>query len=131
MLTPGEPTSHQHQNLSIPVSQDNNQPKVEHSPMNQNSDSNNSINCLAEAITRIATQQPPQAAAMLKQVSSNTLMFNGKNKGSEIFEDVYHSMFKMQPEMTERMKVNHFHAHFQKEAVQNLQKHHFIEQKNS
>ena len=27
-------------------------------------------------------------------------------------------MLKMQPEMTEAMKINHFHAHLRKEALQ-------------
>ena len=31
-------------------------------------------------------------------------------------------MLKMQPEMTEAMKSNHFHAHLRKEAVQTIRK---------
>ena len=44
ILTPRNPSSHQHQNLSTQVSQDNNLPMVEQTPRNQNSDANNSIN---------------------------------------------------------------------------------------
>ena len=91
---------------------------TEQTARNQNSDANNSINRLVDAITGIATQQRPQAATMLKPVSTNTLIFNCKNEKFELFEDLFHTMLKMQPEMTEAMKINHFHAHLRKEAFQ-------------
>ena len=91
---------------------------VEQTPRKQNLDADNSINCLADAIAGIATQQRPQAATMLKPVSTNTLIFDGKNEKFELFEDLFHTMLKMQPEMTEAMKINHFHAHLRKEALQ-------------
>ena len=91
---------------------------VEQSPRNQNFDANNSINRLADAIAGIATQQRPQAATMLQPVSTNTLVFDGKNEKFELFENLFHTMLKMQPEMTEAMKINHFHAHLRKEALQ-------------
>ena len=116
-LTPRNPPSHQYQNLSTQVSQDNNLPVAEQTPRNQNSDANNSINRLADAIAGIATQQRPQAATMLKPVSTNTLIFDEKNEKLELFEDLFHTMLKMQPEMTEAMKINHFHAHLRKEAL--------------
>ena len=118
ILTPRNLQSHQFQNLSTQVSQDNLLPVVEQLPRNQNSDANNSINRLADAIAGIATQQRPQAATMLKPVSTNTLTFDGKNEKFELFEDLFHTMLKMQPEMTEAMTINHFHAHFRKDAVQ-------------
>ena len=118
IVTPHDPPSHQYQNLSTQVSQDNNLPVVEQTPRNQNSDANNSINRLADAIAGITTQQRPQAATMLKPVSTNTLIFDGKNEKFELFEDLFHTMLKMQPEMTEAMKINHFHAHLRKEALQ-------------
>ena len=116
--TPRNPPSHQYQNLSTQVSQDNNLPMVEQTPRNQNSDANNSINRLPDAIAGIATQQRPQAATMLKPVSTNTLIFDGKNEKIELFEDLFHTMLKMQSEMTEAMKINHFHTHLRKEALQ-------------
>ena len=118
IATPRNPASHQYQNLSTQVSQDNNLPVVEQTPRNQNSDANNSINRLADAIAGIATQQRPQAATMLKPVSTSTLIFDGKNEKFELFEDLFHTMLKMQPEMTEAMKINHFHAHLRKDALQ-------------
>ena len=116
--TPRNPSSHQYQNLSTQVLQDNNLPMVEQTPRNQNSDANNSIKRLADAIAGIATQQRPQTATMLKPVSTNTLIFDGKTEKFEPFEDLFHTMLKMQPEMTEVMKINHFHAHLRKEALQ-------------
>ena len=117
IVTPRNPLSHQYQNLSTQVSQDNNLPVVEETTRNQNSDANNSINRLADAIAGIATQQRPQTATMFKPVSTNTLIFDGQNEKFELFEDLFHTMLKMQP-MTEAMKINHFHAHLGKEALQ-------------
>ena len=117
-ITPRESPLHQYQNLSTQVSQDNNLPVVEQTPTNQNLEANNSINRLADAIAGITTQQRPQAATMLKPVSTNTLIFDGKNEKFELFEDLFHTMLKMQPEMTEAMKINHFHDHLRKEALQ-------------
>ena len=117
-LTPRNPSSHQHQNQSTQVSQHNTLPMLEQSPRNQNFDANNSINRLADAIAGIATQQRPQAATILKPVSTNTTIFDGKNEKFELFEDLFHTTLKMQPEMTEAMKNNHFHAHLRKEALQ-------------
>ena len=57
ILIPRNPPSHQHQNLSTQVPQDKFLPMVEHSLRNQNSDANNSINRLVDAIEGIATQQ--------------------------------------------------------------------------
>ena len=116
--TPRNPSSHQYQNLSTQVSQDNHLPVVEQTPANQKVDANNSINRLADAIAGITTQQRPQAATMLKPVSTNTLIFDGKNEKFELFEDLFHTMLKMQPEMTEAMKINHFYAHLRKDALQ-------------
>ena len=118
IVTPRNPPLLQYQNLATQVSQDNNLPVIEQTPRNQNSDANNSINRLADAIAGITTQQRPQAATMLKPLSTNSLFFDGKNEKIELFEDLFHTMLKMQPEMTEAMKINHFHAHLQKEAFQ-------------
>ena len=118
IVTPRNPPSHQYQNLSTQVSQDNNLPVVQQTPKNQNSDANNSNNRLADAIAGIATQQRPQTATMLKPVSTNTLIFDSKNEKFELFGDLFHTMLKMQPEMTKTMKINNFHAHLRKEALQ-------------
>ena len=96
IFTPRDPPLHQYQNLSTKVSQDNNLPRVEQTPRKQNSDANNSINRLADAIAGIATQQRSQAATMLKPESTNTIIFDGKNEKFEHFEDIFHTMLKMQ-----------------------------------
>ena len=45
-----------------------------------------------------------------------------KNEKFELFQDLFHKMLKMQPEMTETMKINHFHAHLRKKALQTFRK---------
>ena len=67
---------------------------------------------------------------MLKPVSTNTLIFDGKNEKFEFFEDLFHTMLKMQPEMTKAMKNNHFHAHLRKEALQTFRKISELNKKN-
>ena len=118
ILIPCNPLSHQQQNLTIQVSQGINLPMVEQTPKTQNLDANNSINRLVDAIAGIATQQQPQAARMLKPISTNTLIFDGDNQKIELFEDLFHTMLKMQPEMTEAMKIIFLHAHLRKEPFQ-------------
>ena len=56
ILTPRNPPSHQHQNLSRQVSQDNNLLMSEQTPKNSNSNANISIDRLADAIAGITTQ---------------------------------------------------------------------------
>ena len=34
-----------------------------------------------------------------------------KNEKFEYFEDLFHTTLRMQPNLTEEMKINHFHAH--------------------
>ena len=50
----------------------------------------------------------------------NTLTFNGKlekNEKFEYFEDLFHTTLKMQPHLTEDMKINHFLAHLRRLAL--------------
>ena len=79
ILTPRNPPSPQHQNLSTQVSENNNLPMVEQSAGIQNSDTNISNNRVANAVARLATQQGSQAATMLKPVSTNPVFFYGKS----------------------------------------------------
>ena len=118
ILTQRMPPSPQHQNLSTQVSQDKNLSMVEQTPRNQNSGANNSTNRLADPIAGSAAQQQPEAATMLKLVSTNTLIFDGKNKNFELFEDLFHTMLKMQPKITKAMKVDHFNAHLREQTLQ-------------
>ena len=117
ILTPRNPPSPQHQSLSTQLSQNNNLPMVEQTPRNQNSDANNSISHLVDSIVEIATQQQPQAATTLKPVSTKRLIFDGINRKFELFGDLFHTMPKMQPDMTEAKKINQFHARLRREAI--------------
>ena len=95
---------------------------VEQTPGNQDLDANNSIDRLIDSIGGIATQQRPEATTKLKAISTNTLSFDGENESFDFFENLFHPMLKIQPEMTETMKINPFHAHLQKEALQTFRK---------
>ena len=81
---------------------------------NQTSDADNSINRLADATAGIVTQQRPQAATMLKPTSTNTFISDGEIEKFELYADLFHTMLKMQPEMTEAKNINQFHSHLRK-----------------
>ena len=70
---------------------------VEHTSNYQNSDSNNSIRILAEAIAGIASQQGPWAAGMLKPLSKDIPLFDSKSDEIEFCGDVLHTMLGRQP----------------------------------
>ena len=68
------------------------------------------VNQIALAIERLANKNTQPSLFHPK----NTLTFNGKNEKNEkfeYFEDLFHTTLKMQPNLTEEMKINHFHAH--------------------
>ena len=78
ILTQLDTPSHKYQTLSTQASQNNNLPLVQHTQKHQNSVSINSISCLSEANAGFTSQQLPQATMILKPVSTNTLVFDGK-----------------------------------------------------
>ena len=43
-------------------------------------------------------------------VTATPMTFDGKSEKFELFEDLFHTMTKMQPVMTEQKKINHFHS---------------------
>ena len=55
---------------------------------------------------------------MVRRVSTTTLTIDGKSEKFELFEDLFHTMINMQPEMTETMEINHFHSLLQNNALQ-------------
>ena len=73
------------------------------------------INRLAEVLVH-----PSSQTLMVRPVSTTTLTFDGKSEKFELFEDLFHTMIKMQPDMTETMKTNHFHSLLRKNALQTL-----------
>ena len=46
------------------------------------------------------------------------MTFDGKSEKLELFENLFHTMIKMQPAMTEQMNINHFHSLLRKGALQ-------------
>ena len=70
----------------------------------------NPVNQIAQAIEKLARKNPEPSIFHPK----NTLTFNGKFEKNEKFEyseDLFHTTLKMQPQLTEEMKINLFHAH--------------------
>ena len=68
------------------------------------------VSQIALAIEKLAQKNPEPSPYHPKK----TLIFNGKlekNEKFEYFEDLFHTTLKMQPHLTEEMKINHFHAH--------------------
>ena len=54
----------------------------------------------------------------IRPVTTNPMTFDGKSENFELFEDLFHRMIKMQPAMTEQMKINNFNSLLQKGALQ-------------
>ena len=75
-----------------------------------------SITRLADAIT--SRLPAPNSSSLIKPVTTSTLTFDGKNEKFELFEDWFNTLLKMQPGITESMKINQFHAHLRKGALQ-------------
>ena len=75
------------------------------------------INRLAEVLVGMNNRPSPQTL-MVRPVSTTTLTFDEKSEKFELFEDLFHTMIKMQPDMTETMKINHFHSLLRKNALQ-------------
>ena len=75
------------------------------------------ITRLADVLTTMQNR-PTAQQLTIRPVNSNTMTFDGKSEKFELFEDLFHTMIKMQPEMTEQMKNNHFHSLLRKNALQ-------------
>ena len=54
----------------------------------------------------------------IRPVQTAPMTFDGKSEKFELFEDLFPTMIKMQPTMTEQMKINHFHSLLRKGALQ-------------
>ena len=75
------------------------------------------ITRLADVLTTMQNR-PTAQQLTIRPVNSNTMTFDGKSEKFELFEDLFHTMIKMQPEMTEQMKIIHFHSLLRKNALQ-------------
>ena len=80
-------------------------------------DGSDPIRRLADVLVGMNNKSSTQTL-MVRPVSTTTLTFDGKSEKFELFEDLFHTMVKMQPEMTETMKINHFHSLLRKNALQ-------------
>ena len=54
----------------------------------------------------------------IRHVQTTPMTFDGKSENLKLFEELFHTMIKMQPTMTEQMNINHFHSLLQKGALQ-------------
>ena len=75
------------------------------------------INRLADVLTNMQNR-PTAQQLTIHPVNTNTMTFDGKSEKFELLEDLFHTMIKMQPEMLEQMKINHFHSLLRKNAFQ-------------
>ena len=75
------------------------------------------ITRLADVLTTMQNR-PTAQQLTIRPVNSNTMTFDGKSEKFELFEDLFHTTIKMQPEMTEQMKINYFHSLLRKNALQ-------------
>ena len=73
------------------------------------------INRLADVLVNL--QNKPHSMT-IRPVTTNHMTFNGKTEKFELFEDLFHTMIKMQPAMTEQKKINHFHSLLRKGVLQ-------------
>ena len=96
----------QHQNSYNNESQDLG-PQVPETP--KSTTPSDPINRLAEVLVGM-NNRPSAQTLMVRPVSTTTLTFDGKSEKFELFENLFHTMIKMQPDMTEKMKINHFHS---------------------
>ena len=73
------------------------------------------FNRLADVLVNL--QNKPHSMT-IRPVQTTPMTFDGKSEKFELFEDLFHTMIKMQPTMTEQMKINHFHSLLRKGALQ-------------
>ena len=88
-------------------------------PENPPAQSQDPIKGLGDVLVNLQNKpQTPIKSLAIRSVSPTTMTFDGKSEKFELFEDLFHTMIKMQPVMTGQMKINHFHSLFRKNALQ-------------
>ena len=65
------------------------------------------IHRLAEVLVGMLNR-PSAQTLIIRPVSTTTLTFDGKSEKFELFEDLFHTMIKIQPDMTEALKLKPF-----------------------
>ena len=73
------------------------------------------INRLADVLVNL---QNKAQSMTIRPVMTNSMTFDGKTEKFELFDTLFHTMIKMQPAITEQMKLNHFHSLLRKGALQ-------------
>ena len=71
-----------------------------------------------DPLNRLVNLQNKPHNMIIRPVQTTPMTFDGKSENFELFEDLFHTMIKMQPAMTEQMKINHFHSLLRKGALQ-------------
>ena len=104
----------QHQNSNIDEPQDTTPQVPEATTPTTSSDP---LHRLAEVLVGM-NNRPSAQTLTVRPVSTTTLTFDRKSEKFELFENLFHTMIKMQPDMTKTMKMNHFHSFLQKNAPQ-------------
>ena len=61
------------------------------------------LNRLVDVLINL--QNKPQSMT-IRPVQTTLMTFDGKSEKFELFEDLFHTMIKMQPAVTEQMKIN-------------------------
>ena len=64
--------------------------------------------------------RPTAQPLTIRPGKSNTMTFDGKIEKFEVFEELFHTTIKMQPEMSEQMKINDSHSVLRKRALQSF-----------
>ena len=64
--------------------------------------------------------RPSAQTLMVRPVSTTTMTFDGKSEKFELSEDLFDTMIKMQPDMTETMKKKTFSFIVTQERVTNF-----------
>ena len=82
----------------------------------KHSEPSHPVSQITAAVEKLARKNPEPSTFHPK----NTLTFNGKlekNEKIEYFEDLFHTTLKMQPHLTDEMKIHHFYAHLRRLAL--------------
>ena len=66
------------------------------------------INRQADVLANLQNRPAAPPPFTIRLVNTTTLTFDGKREKIELFEDLFKTMIKMQPELSEQMKIKHF-----------------------
>ena len=99
-----QPARDQHDLFNTTCLQQNNPPVDVKDPITR----------LAEVLTNIQNRPTAQQHFTIRPVNFNSMISDGNREKFELFEDLFHTMITMQPEMSEQIKITHFQTLFRK-----------------